>query len=120
MSPQQFRICQHVGFSMSYTAGQPYHRPIEQSTIHYLRNNTDRNPSAIAVNSYSQDISISYEKMIEMAEELATGLINKFKLKPKDRIGIYAYNKYEWVIIHMAAAIADLILVNINPAYQSD
>lgn len=51
---------------------------------------------------------------------MATGLVNKFQLKPKDRIGIYAYNKYEWVAIQLAAAMADLILVNINPAYQSD
>jgi fatty-acyl-CoA synthase len=50
---------------------------------------------------------------------LATGLIQSFGLKPKDRIGIYSYNKWEWYIVQMAAAIADLILVNINPAYQS-
>ncbi len=43
-----------------------------------------------------------------------------FNLKPKDRVGLYAYNKSEWVIIQLAAAIADLILVNINPNYQSE
>jgi fatty-acyl-CoA synthase len=58
--------------------------------------------------------------MYKLAEELATGLVSKFQLKPKDRIGIYAYNKYEWVVVQLAAAMADLILVNINPAYQSD
>jgi len=47
-------------------------------------------------------------------------MISKFKLKPKDRIGVYAYNKYEWVVVQLAAAMADLILVNINPAYQSE
>jgi len=41
-------------------------------------------------------------------------------LKPKDRIGIYSYNKWEWFIIQIAAGLADLILVNINPAYQSE
>ena len=35
-------------------------------------------------------------------------------------MGIYAYNKWEWVVVQLAAAIADLILVNINPAYLSD
>jgi fatty-acyl-CoA synthase len=52
--------------------------------------------------------------------QLATGMITKLGLKPKDRIGIYSYNKWEWVIIQMAAAMADLILVNINPAYQAE
>ena len=46
--------------------------------------------------------------------------MKQFNLKPKDRIGVYAYNKYEWVVVQMAAAVADLILVNINPAYQSE
>lgn len=46
-------------------------------------------------------------------------MIKKLGLKPKDRIGIYSYNKWEWFIMQIAAAMADLILVNINPAYQS-
>lgn len=58
--------------------------------------------------------------MYEKAAQLATGLIQTFKLKPKDRIGIYSYNKWEWYIVQLAAALADLILVNINPAYQSE
>jgi fatty-acyl-CoA synthase len=51
---------------------------------------------------------------------LATGLITKLGLKPKDRVGVYSYNKWEWFIIQIAAAMADLILVNINPAYQAE
>jgi fatty-acyl-CoA synthase len=47
-------------------------------------------------------------------------MIKNLGLKPKDRIGIYSYNKWEWFIIQLAAAMADLILVNINPAYQSE
>lgn len=41
-------------------------------------------------------------------------------MKPKDRIAIYAYNNYQWYLVQLAAALADLILVNINPAYQSE
>lgn len=72
------------------------------------------------MNSYDQNVTFTYEQLLQKAEELATGLIRNFGLKPKDRIGIYAYNKWEWVVIQMAAALADLILVNINPAYLSD
>lgn len=50
---------------------------------------------------------------------MATGLIG-IGLKPKDRIAIYSYNRYEWYLVQLAAAMADLILVNINPAYQSE
>lgn len=80
---------------------------------------TDKTPTQVLVNSYDQGQRLTYQQVLEKAEQLATGLIKTFALKPKDRIGLYAYNKSEWVIIQMAAAIADLILVNINPNYQS-
>lgn len=80
---------------------------------------TEKYPSNICVNSYSQNVSFSYEKTHQIALSLATGLIKNLGLIPKDRIGIYSYNKWEWFIIQIAAAMADLILVNINPAYQS-
>ncbi len=70
-------------------------------------------------NSYSQNVSFTYEKAYKTALSLATGLIKNIGLKPKDRIGVYSYNKWEWLIIQLAAAMADLILVNINPAYQA-
>lgn len=50
---------------------------------------------------------------------LAHGLLKKFKLKPKDRIGVYCLNKWEWYVLQLAASFADLILVNINPSYRS-
>ena len=81
---------------------------------------TEKYPDNIFINSYSQNISFTYQKAHETALSLATGLIKNLGLKPKDRIGVYSYNKWEWVIIQMAAAMADLILVNINPAYQSE
>jgi len=36
---------------------------------------------------------MTYQQTLEKAERLATGLITTFNLQPKDRIGIYAYNK---------------------------
>lgn len=29
-------------------------------------------------------------------------------------------NKWEWYVLQLAAALADVILVNINPSYRSD
>ena len=81
---------------------------------------THKYPDNIFLNSYSQNVSFTYQKAHELSLSLATSLIKNLGLKPKDRIGVYSYNKWEWVIIQMAAGIADLILVNINPAYQSE
>lgn len=115
-----FSLSRHQRYNFGYSVGNPYHEPIRVSTIDLYREFTEKNPSAVALNSYSQNTTFTYEQLYSKAEELATGLIKNFNLKPKDRIGIYAYNKFEWVVIQLASAMADLILVNINPAYQSD
>jgi fatty-acyl-CoA synthase len=41
-------------------------------------------------------------------------------LEKGDRVGIYSPNNVEWVLTQYACARADLILVNVNPAFQSD
>ena len=41
-------------------------------------------------------------------------------LQKGDRVGIYSPNNAEWTLMQMACARADLILVNVNPAFQSD
>lgn len=115
-----FSLSRHQRYNFGYSVGNPYHEPIRVSTIDLYREFTEKNPSAVALNSYSQNTTFTYEQLYSKAEELATGLIKNFNLKPKDRIGIYAYNKFEWVVVQLASAMADLILVNINPAYQSD
>ncbi len=40
-------------------------------------------------------------------------------LCPGDRIGIWSPNNAEWVLAQFASALAGLILVTVNPAYQS-
>ena len=46
------------------------------------------------MNSYSQNVTFTYEQLYHKSLSLATGLIKELKLKPKDRIGIYSYNKW--------------------------
>lgn len=46
-------------------------------------------------------------------------MIKQFGLKQGDRVGIYSYNKWEWVVVQIATAMAGAVLVNVNPAYQA-
>jgi fatty-acyl-CoA synthase len=41
-------------------------------------------------------------------------------LKKGDRVGVYSPNNMEWVLMQFATARCDLVLVNVNPAFQSD
>lgn len=81
---------------------------------------TERNPSKIALHCYEQNRSLTYEELTNVAVRLAQGLLKQFQLEPKDRIGVYSLNKWEWYVLQLAASFADLILVNINPSYRSE
>lgn len=65
-----------------------------------------------------QNIRWSYRQLDEAADRLAAGFV-RLGLAPGDRIGIWAPNRYEWVVTQFATAKAGLILVTINPAYRT-
>jgi acyl-CoA synthetase (AMP-forming)/AMP-acid ligase II len=54
-----------------------------------------------------------------MTTEVAEKLIS-LGLQRGDRVGVYSPNCIEWTVVQMACARADLILVNVNPAFVAD
>lgn len=64
-----------------------------------------------------QNVRWSYADLNHQADEMAAGLL-ALGLEPGDRVGIWAPNMAEWVVLQFATAKAGLILVNINPAYR--
>jgi fatty-acyl-CoA synthase len=65
-----------------------------------------------------QNIRWTYRELDQAADRLAAGFIH-LGLVPGDRIGIWAPNRYEWIVTQFATAKAGLILVTINPAYRT-
>ncbi len=65
----------------------------------------------------SQDVRMDYRQFHAEVERIAAGLLS-LGLERGDRIGIWAPNRAEWVLLQFAAPKAGLILVNINPAYR--
>lgn len=65
-----------------------------------------------------QNIRWTYKELAERVEVLAAGLLS-LGLMPGDRIGIWSPNNSEWVLTQFASAMAGLILVTVNPAYQT-
>ncbi|ROT47275.1 AMP-binding protein [Candidatus Cardinium hertigii] len=64
-----------------------------------------------------EGIQKTYKEVLEDSEKLALGLIH-LGMKQGDRVGIWAPNTYEWITTQFGAALAGLILVNVNPMYQ--
>lgn len=60
----------------------------------------------------------SYAQLDGQTDTMARGLIAA-GLAAGDRVGIWAPNCAEWVLLQYATAKAGIILVNINPAYRS-
>ena len=101
----------------SYVHG-PNGPPLVGSTIGaFLHDVVARHGGREAVISASQKTRLSYAELLQHAETFGSGLI-ALGLDRGDRLGIWAPNRVEWAVIQFAAAMAGLVLVNINPAYR--
>ncbi len=76
-----------------------------------------RHPDGEALIVRHQDVRWTWRELKARVDAVAAGLLAR-GLKPGDRVGIWAPNCAEWVIVQFATAKAGLILVNINPAYR--
>ena len=65
-----------------------------------------------------QAVRMDYRTFHAEVERVAAGLL-ALGLQRGDRVGIWAPNRAEWVLLQFAAPKAGLILVNINPAYRA-
>ncbi|WP_241523346.1 AMP-binding protein [Mycobacterium sp. IEC1808] len=59
----------------------------------------------------------SYAELLASVRRLATGLVGA-GIRRGDRVGIWAPNRWEWVLVQYATADIGATLVTINPAYR--
>jgi fatty-acyl-CoA synthase len=102
----------------SYVCG-PAETPLLYRTIgRSLESAANFCPADDAVVSCSQDIRLSYRELYERSRTLAAGLL-ALGIEPGDRVGIWSGNSAEWVIALYATALANMILVPVNPDYRA-
>jgi fatty-acyl-CoA synthase len=65
-----------------------------------------------------QDVRWTYAELNDRVDDLARSLVAS-GFERGDRIGIWAPNCSEWVLVQYATARIGVILVNINPAYRT-
>jgi fatty-acyl-CoA synthase len=71
-----------------------------------------------ALVAVSQGYRATYREMWEQVGEVAKSLLS-YGIKRGDRVGIWAANRFEWVLVQFATARIGAIMVNINPAFKS-
>ncbi|KAI5709688.1 hypothetical protein M8J75_002383 [Diaphorina citri] len=93
--------------------------PLSYETIgQMVTSSVDKYASREALVDCTQNVRLTFEETHRRTENLALGLL-ELGFKPGDRIGIWGPNSVQWYIASIAAAKAGLIIVDINPAYQS-
>jgi fatty-acyl-CoA synthase len=107
---------------LSYSRG-PATPLIELTIPQYLEQIAARFPNREAlVFSHQQEPHqqkrLTWAELLRETERVAAGLL-ALGLQPGDRVGIWASNCVEWVLLQYACARARLVLVNVNPAYRS-
>ncbi|MFQ6200313.1 AMP-binding protein, partial [Streptomyces sp. NPDC000405] len=103
--------------SPSHTAG-PVDTPLREETIGA---NLARTVALFGDREALVDVQggrrWTYEEFGRAVEEVALGLLAKGVAKG-DRVGIWAVNCPEWVMVQYATARIGAIMVNVNPAYR--
>ena len=78
----------------------------------------ERYGDRLAVVSCQQGLRLTWSEYAFGARQVAAGL-RALGLQPGDRVGVWATNCVEWVLLQFGCALAGVLLVNVNPAYRT-
>jgi fatty-acyl-CoA synthase len=81
-----------------------------------LRTTVEHNANREALVVCSQRRRFTYRQLWDETTRFARGFL-ALGVKPGERVGIWASNRFEWVVAQYATARVGAVLVNINPAY---
>jgi len=83
-----------------------------------LRATVERHPDRDALVVPFQDFRATYGELWDLTTRLGRALLAR-GISKGDRVGIWAPNRYEWVVVQYATARIGAVLVNVNPAYRA-
>jgi len=94
-------------------------RPLLGETIGAnLRRMTELVGDRTALIDLTHHARYTYEQLWEETGRVAAGLLAR-GVRRGDRVGVWATNRHEWVVLQFAAARIGAILVALNPTYQA-
>ncbi|XP_068923636.1 medium-chain acyl-CoA ligase ACSF2, mitochondrial isoform X2 [Petaurus breviceps papuanus] len=104
--------------SLSYLKGPTDTKLISKTVGQCLDDISQRFPDREAVVVLHQNIRKTFAQVKQEVDVAALGLLS-LGLSKGDRLGMWGPNSYEWVLMQLAAAQSGIILISVNPAYQS-
>ena len=103
---------------LSYSVGTGLIPLLGECVGEVLDHSAAANPEASALVSCHQNRRFTYAQFRDVVEQFARALLH-LEIQKGDRVGIWATNCFEWVIVQFATAKIGAILVNINPSYRA-
>ncbi len=104
--------------ALSYAHGASAVPLLGETIGENLRRTVARFGSGEALVVRHQKFRATYAQLWDLSGRAARGLMAR-GVQRGDRVGIWAPNRYEWVVVQYATARMGAILVNINPAYKT-
>ena len=101
----------------SYTRGAAV-ALLEKTVNQVFSETAGKYPDREALVVCHQNARFTWRELDREVDRTARGLAG-LGLRPGDRVGIWASNCVEWILLQVASSRAGLVLVNVNPAYRS-
>jgi fatty-acyl-CoA synthase len=109
---------EHAGMQRSQDRGRTDLPLIERTIGDELARVVAGHPDSEVLVVPHQGVRLTYAQFADEVDRVARGLL-ALGLVPGDRVGIWAPNVTEWVLVQFATARLGVVLVNINPAYRT-
>jgi len=107
--------CEPVKLSQTKGPAVPL---LEKTTTEVFEETARRFPNREALIVRQEGVRLTWGALAAEVERTAHGLAG-LNLQPGDRVGVWASNCVEWILLHLACARSGMVLVNVNPAYRS-
>ncbi len=106
-----------MALTTSYACGSREQPLITQTLGEFFDAMAARQGEREALVACHQHRRLSWTELAREVDTLASAMLRS-GLARGDRVGIWAHNCVEWVLMQLATAKVGIILVNINPAYR--
>lgn len=109
----------HVDERLSYVYGRSLKELKYCTVAPMIENMTKREPHSTAVVVYDEGISKSFQDLHSDVNRLINGMVHNLGLKRGDKVGLYSYNNYQFILIQLACNVLGLVLNPLNPSYKA-
>ena len=106
-----------MALTTSYACGSREQPLITQTLGDFFDAMAARQGAREALVACHQQRRLSWSELAREVDVLASAMLRS-GLTRGDRVGIWAHNCVEWVLMQLATAKVGIVLVNINPAYR--